>query len=52
MLQPLASSDATLDQHRGNPPVSALIARKRSRSRKVRYLSELLSLVRSRNGAA
>ena len=34
LLQSLASSDATLDQHRGNPPVSAVLARKRSRSRK------------------
>jgi len=52
LLQSLVSSDATLDQHRGNPPVSALLARKRSRSRKVRYSSELLSLVRSCSGAA
>jgi hypothetical protein len=40
LLQSLASSDATLDQYRGNPPVSAVLARKRSRSRKMRYSSE------------
>ena len=50
LLQSLASSDATLDQYRGNPPVSAVLARKRSRSRKMRYSSELLPLVRSCSG--